>query len=80
MFSVGIDFGTTGCKAIVSDPFGRIAGQAYLEYPLLVLSKFEVEQDARFWWELPCQAVREAVAASGVPAEQIGAVLSLIHI
>ena len=74
MFSVGIDFGTTGCKAIVSDSLGRIAGQAYLEYPLLVLSKFEVEQDAHFWWELPCQAVREAVADSGVPAGQIGAV------
>ncbi len=35
MSLIGLDIGTTGCKAIVFDEQGRILGQAAREYPIL---------------------------------------------
>ena len=73
MYAIGIDLGTTGCKAVVADRKGSIVGQEYIEYPLIVQSDKVIEQDANLWWELSCQAVRSAVAKSGVdPAEVTG--------
>ena len=62
--------GTTGIKAVVADCFGCIAGEEYIEYPL-ILSGGHVEQDATLWWELSCGAVASAVKNSGVKKENI---------
>lgn len=71
MYAIGIDLGTTGCKAIVADLTGKIVGQHYIEYPLIVRSAEEIEQDANLWWELSCQAVKGAVAESGIPTDAV---------
>jgi xylulokinase len=73
IYSVGIDLGTTGCKAVVADRFGRIAGERYIEYPL-ILSGGHIEQDADLWWELSCRAAADAVKKSGVKKEDIKAI------
>lgn len=73
MSYIGIDLGTTGCKAVVYEN-GTLRGSAYIEYPLIVLSPLEVEQDAQGWWDLSCQAVREAMKQSGLPVEEVKAV------
>ncbi len=65
LLAVGIDLGTTGCKAVVTNEKGKIVGQEYIEYPLIVLSEKEVEQDAALWWELACKAVKAAVENCG---------------
>jgi xylulokinase len=64
---VGLDIGTTGCKAIVFDVQGRILGQAAREYAVLFPAPGHAEQDAeRVWqlaWSALCEAVRAAPAA-----------------
>jgi xylulokinase len=70
IYSVGIDLGTTGCKAVVADRRGNIAGEDYIEYPLIFPGE-HVEQDAGLWWELTCRAVESAVTKSAVKKENI---------
>jgi xylulokinase len=61
---LGIDLGTTGCKAALYDEHGALAGESYLEYGLITLSPVMIEQDPLAWWDLTCRAVRGAIAAA----------------
>jgi xylulokinase len=82
---IGIDLGTTGCKAVVYDDAGRALGESYLEYGLITLSATMVEQDPLAWWDLMLQAVnaaldvavadRRAVRGIGVSSQGISFVL-----
>lgn len=69
-YTIGIDLGTTGCKAVVADCRGQIAGQEYIEYPL-IFSGGHVEQNADLWWELSCRAAAAALHGSGVKKEAV---------
>lgn len=71
MYAIGIDLGTTGCKAVMADRNGNIVGQEYIEYPLIVISDKMIEQDANLWWELSCRAVKSVVERSGIAPEQV---------
>jgi len=62
---IGLDVGTTGCKAIVFDPEGRILGEGFREYEVICEAPAKAEQDADRVWELAKEAVREAVAKAG---------------
>lgn len=68
---LGIDLGTTGCKAAVYDEEGRLLGESYLEYGLITLSPTMIEQDAEAWWRLTCQAIAQALAAARAPREAV---------
>ena len=68
MHFLGIDLGTTGCKSILFKNDGAIAGEAYVEYPLIHTAEGYVEQDADLWWSLVKRVVRDTVAAAGVLA------------
>jgi xylulokinase len=46
MSVIGLDIGTTGCKAIVFDSDGRICGQGSREYPIETPHPRWAEQDA----------------------------------
>jgi xylulokinase len=68
MSLIGLDIGTTGCKAILFDEMGRIPAQASREYPILTPQASWAEQDAERVWELAWDALKEAVAKdSGDP-------------
>lgn len=62
MSVVGLDIGTTGCKAIVFDEGGKALGQGAREYPISTPRPGWAEQDADLVWELACEAVGEAIA------------------
>lgn len=62
---IGIDLGTTGCKAAIYDQIGVLRGESYLEYGLITLSPTEIEQDPHAWWDLTCRAIRLAMEAAG---------------
>jgi xylulokinase len=70
-FLIGLDLGTTGCKAAVYDETGCLRGESYLEYGLITLSATEIEQDPRAWWELTCRAIRTAIEAAGVDGRAV---------
>ncbi len=66
MHLIGLDVGTTGCKAIVFDPQGRIKGYGFREYGVVCDTPAMAEQDAEQVWNLTCEVLQEALAKSGV--------------
>jgi xylulokinase len=67
---MGLDIGTTGCKAIVFDETGRILAQAAREYPILTPAPNWAEQDAEQVWSLAWDALQEAKARNPGQAPQ----------
>ena len=66
MHLIGLDVGTTGCKAIVFDVHGNPRGQAFREYGVICDAPAKAEQDAESVWQLAKQTVRESVARARV--------------
>lgn len=72
MSLIGLDIGTTGCKAIAFSKEGRILGQAAREYSILTPHPNWAEQDAEQVWRLAWDALREAVSsAAGDPPQAL---------
>ncbi len=71
---VGIDLGTTGCKAAVYDERGALRGEGYLEYGLITLSPTMIEQDPEAWWRLTCRAIGLALDAAEVNRSEVAAI------
>ena len=75
MYYLGIDCGTQGTKAVVFSPEeGRVIGKGYESHPIHVGEHGEREQEVSWWKEALIHAVRRAVAASKVRAEEIAAI------
>jgi len=71
---VGIDVGTTGCKALVISEQGLVVGESYVEIPLIARGGGVVEADAEDWWRLSARAAREALSRVDRRAEPVRAV------
>lgn len=68
MSMIGLDIGTTGCKAIVFSTEGSILSHSTREYPILTPHSGWAEQDAEAVWQLAWDALSEAaVGASNDP-------------
>ena len=63
---IGLDVGTTNCKAVVVNEVGRPVGQASREYSISLPSTGWAEQDALEVWQTVKEVIRNAVSASGV--------------
>lgn len=73
MSYLGLDIGTTGCKAAVFDAEGRVLALAYREYPLLVPRPGWAEVDSARVCADCRGAIQEAVALSrGDPVRAMG--------
>ncbi len=64
MSYMGIDIGTTGCKALVFNESGRRLASAYREYPLLSPHEGWAEIDSTRVCEHTAEVIREAAAAA----------------
>jgi xylulokinase len=73
-YLLGIDIGTSGAKAVVIDPDGRILGVAGQEYPIDQPQQGWAEQDPEAWWQAACGTVRAALAEAGASEAEVGAV------
>jgi sugar (pentulose or hexulose) kinase len=62
---IGLDVGTTGCKAIVFDAEGQVLGHGFREYGIICDAPAKAEQDAERVWTLAREALREAVVQAG---------------
>ena len=70
---LGVDIGTSSCKAAVFDPDGKVIAQGSSEYPVSYPEKGWAEQDPADWWDGVCRAVREMTEESGIdPADIAG--------
>jgi len=77
MSLLGIDVGTTGCKAALFSLDGRVLASAYAEYDIVHPQPGYAELDARRVWESVQGVIRRVVSASGQDPVQALAVSSL---
>lgn len=68
---IGIDVGTSGTRAIVTDEEGAIRSSASFEYPLYTPKPLWSEQDPSDWWKAAAQAVKAAVEKAGVKPSSV---------
>lgn len=58
---MGIDIGTSACKAAVFRLDGRVTASAAREYPVYYPEAGYAEQDCTQWWAAVCAAVRQCL-------------------
>lgn len=56
---IGIDLGTSGCRAIAIDDNGRIQGNTITTLPEPLRNNLRVEQNPALWWEAVCACLSE---------------------
>jgi xylulokinase len=78
MSLLGIDIGTTGCKAIVFRVDGTALGQSYREYPLIHPREGWMELDPRVVWDSVRTTIREAVDRAG-PGDPVRALATSVQ-
>lgn len=71
---VGIDLGTTVCKAAVADARQGILGEGAATLSLSVRPGGVVEQDAEQWWGAVRESLASALAQSGAAADRVRAI------
>jgi len=69
---LGIDIGTSSCKAAVFDAEGTVLSSASESYPVLKPHVNWAEQDVESWWKAVCDTVHSCLDT--VDAEEIAAV------
>lgn len=67
MTLLGVDIGTTGCKAAVVSVEGALLATAYREYPLITPRSGWAELDPDVVWGSACSAIRETTSAGLAP-------------
>jgi hypothetical protein len=60
MYFIGLDIGTTGAKAVLTDEKGNIAGKGYRGYPL-ISDGCKIEQRAQDWTTCGAAAIKDAL-------------------
>ena len=71
MTLLGVDIGTTGCKAVAVGSDGLPLARAYREYPLATPRPGWAELDPDAVWEAVCAAIREVTAAVPEPPQAL---------
>jgi xylulokinase len=75
MFVLGIDVGTGGTRALIMDSGGRVVSSATEDHRSFDSPKIGwAEQDPDDWWRATTVAVRKALAAGKLEADQIACV------
>ncbi len=70
-YLLGIDIGTSGCKALLITPDGAVKASSTVEYPLFTPHPLWSEQNPDDWWKGTVQAVRNVLAGPGVHARDV---------
>jgi len=73
-FVIGLDIGTSGCKAGVVNEKGEVLGIGTHEYAFTGPQPWQMECDANDLWRFSAGAVKDAIAASGVAPNEIKAI------
>ena len=71
---LGIDLSTTGAKALLIDPKGRVVGSATTALSLSSPHLLWSEQEPREWWEATVNSVRQVLAETNVSGNDIAAI------
>lgn len=71
MALMGLDIGSTGCKAVVFDAAGNQLARAYREYPEIYPQPGWIELDPAQVWQGIREVIAEAAAAAGEPVRAL---------
>lgn len=71
MLLMGVDMGTSGCKAVIFDEEWNVAAQAYREYQLHFPGDGYLELDPETVWNGICEVVAEANGICGEPVDAL---------
>lgn len=71
---IGLDLGTTSCRAIVFDQLGHEIAKSHVEYEVRTPEPGWAEQDPDTWWEATVRTIREAVAAAQMRSTDVAAI------
>ena len=72
---MGIDIGTTGCKATIFDLSGRLISSAYTEYPLYTSPERGVaEQNPEDWWVAIKKTMALAMLRGNIPPPEVAGI------
>lgn len=70
-YLLGIDIGTSSCKAALFDRWGNLAAACTRFYPVYHPAPGFAEQDPQAWWDEVCIAVKYCLEKSGICPEEI---------
>lgn len=74
---LGLDIGTTGCRAILFDSSGRLLAKAAREYAVSIPHPRWAEQDLENVWRLAQEGIRDVIRAAG--EKEIAAIGLSVH-
>ncbi|MFO1352523.1 MAG: xylulokinase [Gammaproteobacteria bacterium] len=70
-YLLGIDIGTSACKAILIDAGGAVVGATVREYPLHTPRAGWAEQNPEDWWQAVCMGVGALLRDTGISTAAI---------
>ncbi len=70
-YLAGIDLGTSSVKVLIMDSRGNSLAVAHRGYEVMTPKMSYAEQDPEIWWKCTAEAVREALAGSGIDPEEL---------
>lgn len=70
-YLLGIDIGTSGCKAAVFDRAGNAVAWASSPYPVVYPREGWAEQDPRLWWKEVCRTVKKVLYTGEIRPESV---------
>lgn len=73
-YLLGIDIGTSGTKALLIAPDGRVCGTGLAEYGLSIPRPGWAEQDPEDWWRASAAATRAGLAQAGASAGEVAGI------
>lgn len=73
-YLLGIDIGTSATKTVLFDETCRVVASASQEYPLYQPQNGWAEQDPEDWKQAVLATIRQVLAQSGIPGEQVAGV------
>ena len=71
---LGVDIGTSACKAAAFDGEGRVVAQAAGAYDVSCPHPGWAEQDPEQWWEAVCRAIREVLEKGKIAPARVAGV------
>lgn len=71
---LGIDIGTSACKAAAFDPKGNVLSQVNVPYSVLYPHPGWAEQDPEAWWSSVCLAIRQVMEKGNIEPQHIAGI------
>ena len=69
---IGIDLGTSGCRAVAIDEQHHIHGEAAVDLPAPIRNGTHVEQDPQLWWTVVCDCLDSLT--TNISPDQVAAI------